>query len=412
MNRTFVFIYSIVLGILISSCQTNSKKSIIDKVNDREYPSIFQAWYGIDMPEEWPVSTNEQRIKMASQHDLLWEEPLSQLGEGVELVLGLKWEGKYDGLATKFDSASYANAKLNKEKLLKLNPNMIHLFEIRWRDAPSTFLPLDSKWWLRDENNEIMKGWLGGWVPFYLLNYDNPEFQDNVARQAKIACESGIYDGVMLDWSGHLEIVKKIRTAIGSEKLIIVNVHDDIEDGEKFKDYINGSFMELNPIDSLTIPVEELIINDKADHNQRQWDKIRDALIWFEENFQYPQINCLEVWGNRSDLKRMRATTTLGLVYSNGYQLYADPNPLKTPDHYHDWYSFWDVSLGKPLSKYELKNDGSAWREFEKGTVVYNHYGNGNVTIQFKNEVERISDHTIGKTFTISDRDGDIFIKK
>lgn len=28
--------------------------------------------------------------------------------------------------------------------------------------------------------------------------------------------------------------------AIGEEKLIIVNIHDDIEDGMAYKDYING----------------------------------------------------------------------------------------------------------------------------------------------------------------------------
>ena len=45
--------------------------------------------------------------------------------------------------------------------------------------------------------------------------------------------------------------------------------------------------------------------------------------------------------------EHLRATTTLSLVRSDGYALFSDPNPLPTPDHLHDWYPFWDKSLGK-----------------------------------------------------------------
>ena len=401
--------------ILFMSCtpteKTEAPKTLKDKVEGRTFPSIFQAWYGIDMPDKYPVDTEEQRLALAAKHDLLWEEPLSQLGEKVDLVLGLIWDGEYDGLASSFEPTSLEHAKTNKAKLLEMNPNMVHLFEIRWRDAPSTFLPEDSDWWMRDSTGAIVEGWLGGWVPFYMLNYENPEFQDNVARQAKIACESGIYDGVMLDWSGQYDIIKKVREAIGPDYLIIVNIHDDIHHGQEYQKYINGSFMELNPLDTLSMPVEELVERGVADRNGRQWDNIRDALVWFEDSLQSPQINCLEVWGNRDDLQRMRATTTLGLVYSNGYQLYADPNPLKTPDHYHDWYDMWDYDLGKPVAERVEKENGSVWRDFENGTVVYNHYGNGEVTLTFEAEVKRISDGTTGKEFTMADRDGDFFVQ-
>ena len=43
----------------------------------------------------------------------------------------------------------------------------------------------------------------------------------------------------------------------------------------------------------------------------------------------------------------MRVATTLALTHSDGYVLYADPNPLKTPDHLHDWYPFWDAQAGQ-----------------------------------------------------------------
>jgi hypothetical protein len=385
------------------------EKGITERVYDRTYPSVFMAWYNIDMPE-FPLDTEEQRIKTAAMHDLMWEEPLSQLGEGVDLVLGLIWEGKHHGLSSAFDEVSLEKALANRKKLLEYNPNMVTLLEVRWRDAPMSFLPEDSEWWLRDEQGEIVKGWLGGWEPFYKLDYSNPDFQDNVARQSKIAVESGVYDGIMLDWSGHLEIIEKVRAAIGPEKLIIVNIHDNIEDGKKYKDLINGSFMELNPIDSHSIQVEELVILGREDHNKGNWDQVQEALLWFEENLLPPRINCLEVWGHRKDFRRMRATTTLGLTHSDGYVLYADPNPLATPDHLHDWYPFWEVELGKPLTKRIEKEDGSVWREFEGGIVVYNHYRNGEVLLEFEENKMSVSTREIARSFRLQDRDGDIFI--
>lgn len=389
---------------LISACSTapaTTEKSISDRVTDRTYPSVFQAWYPIDMPDKFPLETLEQRLQLAAKHDLLWEEPLSQLGEGYDLVLGLVWDHINHGLASSFTKESLTQAMENRKKLLELNPNMVLLFEVRWRDAPKSFLPEDSDWWLRNESGEIVTGWMGGWEPFYMCNYDNPDWQDNIARQCKIAMESGVYDGVMLDWSGHTDIIKKTREAIGEEALIIVNIHDDIEDGKKYIDYINGSFMELNIQDSTWIPVG----------NGRDWDKVREALLWFEENLREPRINCLENWGDRKDLSRMRATTCLGLTHSDGYVLYADPNPLESPDHLHDWYPLWDVDLGKPLGPRTDQVDGSTWREFERGLVVYNHFGNAEISIKFESDHERISDGSTGKEFTMSDRDGDIFVK-
>lgn len=400
------------ITIFLASCSPSHKvgmEPISDRVNSRDYPSAFMAWYNIDMPE-YPVGTEDERIKACARHDLMWEEPLSQLGEGVDLILGLIWDHKHHGLATKFTEESLKHALINRKKLQALNPNMVCLFEVRWRDAPMSFLPEDSDWWLRDESGEIKKGWLGGWEPFYLLDYKNEGLLDNIARQAKIAVESGVYDGIMLDWSGNLEVIKRIREAIGNEKLIIVNIHDDIEDGIRYKDYINGAFMELNPIDSLSMPVDGLKLYSKDDVNKRNWSKIEEALQYFEANFLEPQINCLEVWGNRSDMKRMRATATLGLTMSDGYILYADPNPLPTPDHYHDWYSFYDVKLGKPIAKGKKRSDGSWIREFEGGTVIYNPYGNKEVTVSFNKEMKRISDNSISDTFKVQQRDGDIFV--
>ena len=285
----FLLVATFVSACTVSNRTDPTMKSVKARIESRNYPSLFQAWYGIDMPE-YPQTTNEQRLQAAAKHDLLWEEPLSQLGENVDLTLGLVWDHDNHGLATNFTSESLSHALEKRKRMLELNPNMVFLFEVRWRDAPMSFLPGNSDWWLRNEDDEIVKGWLGGWEPFFMLNYNNEEFQDNVARQCKIAIESGVYDGVMFDWSGNLEIIKKTRKTIGDSALIIVNIHDDIHDGMEFKPYINGSFMELNPIDTLSLAVEELVLNSQEDVNARTWDNIRDALVWFEENLQEPAM--------------------------------------------------------------------------------------------------------------------------
>jgi hypothetical protein len=72
----------------------------------------------------------------------------------------------------------------------------------------------------------------------------------------------------------------------------------------------------------------------------------------------------------------MRNITTLSLVFSNGYVLFSDPNQLPTPDHLHDWYPFWEKSLGKPtgpLATLDRPNlSGAYMREYERGEAVFN----------------------------------------
>ena len=392
-----------------SSVHDDQGKSLADRVNGRSYPSTFMAWYNIDMPQ-YPTNTKQERIKACAMHDLMWEEPLSQNGEGVNTILELKWNHPYQGLGTSLTEESIQKALATKKELLKLNPNMVCLLEVRWRDAPSSFLPENSNWWLRDESGNIKKGWLGGFEPFYLLDYKNHEFLDNLALKAQAAVNSGVYDGIMLDWSGNIDVIKKIRAAIGKDKVIVVNIHDDIEDGELYKDYINGAFMELNPIDTIRKPVEGLKLQSAEDSNKREWKKIEKALLYYESEFQKPHVNCVEVWGHRKDFRRMRATATLTLTHSDGYLLYSDPNPLPTPDHMHDWYSFYDTKLGKPIEKGHLMKNGYWKRKFTGGTVVYNPYGNKSVKVTFPRVMKRVSDGSIAKSFNVMQCDGDIFV--
>jgi hypothetical protein len=386
----------------LSGCVTRSgmkQLSVAERVNEKTFPAVFQAWNPIDMPTRFPLNTVEQRLRAAAKHAVLWEEPVSQLGFNTPLVLGAVWDHEHGGLATDFTAESKRQALENRRRLLELNPHMVLLLEVRWRDAPGSFLPEDSPFWRRNEDGTRKKGWDGGPEPYYLMNPDHPDFAANLARQCKIAVDSGIYDGVMFDWDGHLPTVKKCREVLCDQALILVNIHDRIYLGEQYQGLINGAFMELS--------------QEGPGSPQRKlgtWESSRKALLYFEEHFAKPTVNCLESWGDRGDLRRMRAVTTLGLTHSDGYVLFADPNPLKTPDHLHDWYDFWDAPLGKPAGQRIDRADGAYQREFTGGTVIYNPINNQPVTVKFSESRQRVSDGSTGHEFVVANYDGEIFL--
>lgn len=367
------------------------------RVETRDYPSVFQAWNPIDQ-QGWPLDTTAGRLAAASKHDVLWEEPVSQLGYGVDLVLGAVWDHPHGGVATDFTPESKSIALANRAAMLQMNSHMVFLLEVRWRDAPGSFLPEDSVYWKRNADGSRVLGWDNGPEPYYLMDPDNAEFAANIARQCQIAIDSGIYDGVMFDWDGHLPIVKKVRQVIGDEGLIIVNIHDRIDEAREYGDLINGAFMELAPAGP-GAPRRTL----------GTWKSSRKALGVFEQVFREPRLNCLEAWGDRADLRRMRAATTLGLTHSDGSVLFADPNPLPEPDHLHDWYPFWDLDLGRPHGRVVKRSDGAYERDFDGGLVVYNELGNGVVLVDFASRRRRTSDGSTGKSFRLQDADGDIF---
>ena len=158
--------------------------------------------------------------------------------------LRLKWNNQHIGLADGLEAKSIENAKAFRQQLLHLNPNLILIAEIRYRDAHKSYLPEGHPWWLRDKQGRIVPGWEEG--GFLCLNLHNPEYRRHVAQQAKAAVASGAVDGVMLDWwsddADRLALVKEVREAIGNDALIICNANDRTT--PQTAPYINGYFME------------------------------------------------------------------------------------------------------------------------------------------------------------------------
>ena len=363
----------------LSIARGDEPRPVAERVAARDFPSVFQAWNPADN------LAGEPQRKTLARHDLVFHAPE---------FYGLKWIGRHHGLATSFTEASLRAARAMRADLLARNPNMVLLAEVRYRDAHASYLPADHAWWLRKEG-KIAPGWEEG--GYLLLDFTNPAFRAQVARQARAVVESGVCDGIMLDWwtddDAHLALVREIREAIGDAALVLANANH--RQTPRTAPFLNGYFMECYKSESA-----------------EDWQAIADTLRWAETNLRPPRINCLETWhhGSRRDVRRMRATTTMALTLSDGYCLYSDPNPLPTPDHLHDWYPFWDERLGRPLAKSVAQADGSVWREFEGGLAVYNPPGNGVIGVEFDAPCTSAATRTVARRFRVEDGDGDLFL--
>lgn len=350
------------------------------RIETRRFPSVFQAWS--------PATnlTNESPIQTLSRHDLVWHAPT---------FFKLKWNNRYVGLADGFDPKSIEAAAAFRRRLLAINPNLILIAEIRYRDAAKNYLPDGHPWWLRDKHGRIVPGWEEG--SCLCLDFHNPDFRARVARQAGAAVASGIVDGVLLDWwsddASRLILIKQVRQAVGDNGLILCNAND--RSTPQTAPYINGYFMECY-----------------RTKTAEDWKRIAETLLWAERELREPRVNCLETWFHqgRADLALMRATTTLALTHSNGYCLFSDPNPLPTPDHQHDWYPFWDKSLGKPVADASRAPDGTVRREFDGGTAIYNPMGNRSVELVFPQERTSVATGRTATDHRLASADGDIYL--
>ena len=357
-------------------------QSIRKRIEARTFPSVFQAWNPADNLKD------EDKLTTIARHDLLFH------GVG---FFGLKWDHKHAGLATKFRKDSIRRGLAKRKELLDKNPNLILIAEIRYRDASRKWFPQDYKWWKRGKDGKTMLGWAEG--GHLQMDFSQDAYRKHVAAQAGAAVASGVVDGVMLDWwrddDDRLALMKLIRAAVGPDALILANANDRTT--PRTAKFINGYFMECY-----------------RSATPFQWRKIAETLAWVEKNLRKPRINCLETWYHKSrkDLHLMRAATTLSLTHSDGYCLFSDPNTLSSGDHLHNWYAFWNKSLGRPKAAGRRNRDGSARREFDNGTVVYNPMGNKPLTVTFDAARTSLSSGKTGRTHTINPCDGDILLLK
>jgi hypothetical protein len=349
-----------------------------DRIAARTFPSVYQAWSPAD-------NLKEDKWTTVCRHDLVFNNPE---------FFGLKWAGKYSPLATEFSPDSIAKAKKLRAELLRKNPDLIMLGALHYHDVHKGSVPDDSPWLQRKNGKPIPKKQD---TNYYMVDVANPEMQAQIVLQCRVLMDTGVVDGIFFDWweddDAHLQLTKTVRAAIGDKALIMGNTNERIV--PRTSSYLNGYFMECFKSDTAA-----------------DWEQIANALQYGEKHNRSPHIDCMETWWHKSrqDLNRMRATTTLSLTLSDGYCLFCDPNSLPTPDHEHDWYDYWEKSLGKPTAKVVQQGDGSFRREFDRGTVVYNPMGNHAMKVSFETPRERLSTREIGKEFTVPGLDGDLFL--
>jgi Hypothetical glycosyl hydrolase family 15 len=376
-----------------------SPTTVAERVAERRFPSVFQAWNPADNLGAEPA------IDAAARHDLLWNLPE---------YFGLRWNSPYRLLGDGFVDGTPENALKMRAGLLERNPSMVLLAELRYHDSPDSDLPASSSWWQRDSAGQRVLGWAEG--DHYLLDWHNSALRAQIAHQAQALVRSGVVDGIFLDWWGaqadddpdRLSLLQEVRDAIGPDALILINSNWTIP--ERSAPYVNGLYMET------AIP--------RTTDEAAEWRQATETLLWAEANLRKPTLNAFETWtcsaeppfavpctdDARNALNRMRATTTLALTYSNGYALFADANGLPTPDHLHNWYPFWDQSLGRAVGGAVRRSDGAVQREFEQGTAVYNAIDNSAVEVKFDAPRRSAATGQVASSFTLAAFDGDLYL--
>ena len=201
---------------------------IHDRIEDRDYPSIFTAWAG----PNWVSILNRpdlSGVENVASHDLWFSVP----------QFGLGFRETPDGFTM---AGSLDEAIQRRDEYLAINSNMIFLVDIRMREYWADAFPEDWPYWVRDANGEIVSGWPGA----NLVDFTHPHIQDRIVQQAIAVSKCGLYDGVFFDWwheggpvlSGYLDnvaeqrardnILRRIHEATRPDFLIMGNTNDRI----------------------------------------------------------------------------------------------------------------------------------------------------------------------------------------
>ena len=419
--------------------------SIQERIEGRNRPSIFSPW------SDWFVNTPDMSYEeMTAAHDLFWSPEF-----------GLRFQRT--GTDVQF-AGNFIEARRQRDELLELNPNMIFLRTINMRGTDPNSWALKELYDGDDfpfivENGELVLGSPPEQYTDILIDFTHPLAQTIIVNQVIAVAESGLWDGIFFDFwnekgvvlSGYrtyeaeqharIEILKGIRAGVRDDFLILVN---GLSVTENTAPYINGSFMET-------------FRGQRKNYNHEGLKEMENALLWAEENFREPQINCLEAEGIGSELptspnnlRDMRLLTTLSLTHSDGYELYtmgvqwgeSHPHDSTYLDyqgaafhrnprywirhreqhdtlyhihhHEHYWHNFWGADLGQPVGKKGQRYEGIEGlfiREFTNGWAVYNRSGTEQ-TITLPMETTGVASSITATQHTVPDLDGEMYLKQ
>ena len=384
---------------------------IHDRIKDRDYPSIFTAWAG----PNWVSILNRpdlSGVENVASHDLWFSVP----------QFGLTFRDTSNEFIM---AGSVDEAIKRRDEFLALNPNMLFIADIRMRSYALDEFPEDWPYWIKDSDGNIVNAWAG---VFGLIDFTHPDIQDRIVQQAIAVSKCGLYDGIHFDWwneDGAIlaelygdwshkfrgneaeqrardNILRRIRAGTRPDFLIMGNTNRHTI--PRTAPHINGGFMETLIPHTATGGYLEALLNE-----------VETSLLWLEQNVREPQINALEGWGiptkspdDSTNLRWMRAFTTLSLTHSDGYVLF---NLGEGHEHY--WYDFWDADLGQPVGLtaqlYE-EIPGLYIREYTNGWAVYNHSGEAQ-KITLPEIATGVSSEVEGMMHTLPNLDGEMYLK-
>ena len=118
-------------------CQLD-RLDIHQRVENREYPSVFNAWYDI---LNRPELSYQERL---GHHDLFWTT-----------TFGLQFKETHQGFQF---MGNIEDAKSERDRLLALNPNMIFLGGVNMREAVAGVeIDADSPFWIRNSTGNLVE---------------------------------------------------------------------------------------------------------------------------------------------------------------------------------------------------------------------------------------------------------------
>ena len=424
--------------------------SVREKLDNRSFPSIFAAW------SEWFVNRPElTNAEMTAYHDLFWSP---------DTIFGILYD-VVDGKVVFTGDVGYADyAREKHAELMHLNPSMLLLLQVDMRGTAPTSPFLAGLYgkdfpFIRSQTGEIVLGTPAEYYEDLLIDFTHPKAQEIIIGQAVAVAESGLWDGIFIDFwdengvvlNGHrtyeaeqaarLEILRGIRERVREDFLIIVNNTGKLISVSA--PYINGLFMET-------------FRENFSDYQHDGLMRLEEILLWASDNLRHPQVTCFEAEGigsqlpmSSDNLQSMRCLTTLNLTHSNGFFVYTlgvqwdevhphsetylnyegaafQNNPpywirhrsahktfLHLHHHEHYWYDFWDADLGQPVGekgqRYE-DIEGLFIREFTNGWAVYNRSGKEQV-VKLPVKSSGVESRITAIEHTIPDLDGEIFLK-
>ena len=389
-------------------CEMPPSPPVLDRIENREFPSVF-TFFGpiLNRPG---ISESED----AAYHDLVC---CSQFG--------LDFKGTGDNIKMGTGRNPLDKAIQERDELLAINPNMLFIVQIRMRGAWSGEFPEDSPYLVKDANGNSVP--VPDYPGTYLLNFTRPDVQERIINEAIAVSKCGLFDGIVFDWwhdeaailhdggsfayvglaaeqRARDNIVQGIRAKARPDFLIVGNSNRNIM--PRTGHHMNGSIMETL-----------LPLNEDAEDVERGLTRVEDSLYWLDRNLREPQINALqgsavptEPPDSPTNLRWMRAFTTLSLTFSDGYVVF---NKDSGQEHY--WYDFWDADLGRPVGPksqlYDEDIPGLYIREFTNGWAVYNHSGDAQV-ITLPEEVQGVASGLVNTEHALPNLDGEMYLRK